>query len=314
MKPFNLFHTTFLIFFFGLLNLTQSQWVQVSSILRSRVVLCYVSNDKYKFAGTQGDGIYRSLKNSENWVRISENSVLDDLNINALVLSGKYIYAGTKTSGLYFSENNGENWSVTNLTNQTINSLFTQGDYVFAGLAQNKGVYRSNIGSKIFIPLNTGLSSRTIYSFTANEKYLFTGTGSEGVFFSSNNGDLWVKAVLSNNVLAIFSLAVNKNFVYAGTEGKGLYYSSDSGITWKKSSFNGEGTIYSFTPKDSYLFAGTYQKGICVLECNGELIGEDYYDDPHGTTVRSLWLNNNHIFAGTMYGVIKRKLAGPYLN
>ncbi|MBN8571794.1 MAG: hypothetical protein J0M18_19395 [Ignavibacteria bacterium] len=304
-----------LVFFItGCLNIIQSQWVQVNSVLRGRVVLSYASNDKYNFAGTQDEGIYRTLKGTEDWVCITENTVLDNLTINAIAVKDNYIYAGSLASGLYFSDNNGTNWSVSNLNNQKIYALFVNSNYVFAGLAQDKGVYRTNTGEKHFIAVNTGLTSKTIFSLAANKKYLFAGTGSKGVFYSTNNGDNWDSTVISNNQLAVFSLIAYQNHVYAGTEKNGLYYSQDTGKTWNKSSFNENKTIYTLTLNNCYLFAGLYQVGVCVLNKQGELIGDDYYDDPHGSTVRTLWIVKDYLYAGTLRGVLKRKLSGPYSN
>lgn len=300
------------ILLFSKINITLTQWSKDNSVIYKYTVISVTENEKFIFIGTSKNGIYRTLKTKIDWKRISENHAIDNLIISSIAVYNNIILAGTKDKGLFRSENNGDTWSGTNITNYGVQAILVKDNYIFAGLAQNKGVYRSSDSGKSFIPYNNGMGNKHIYSLAHNDTFLFAGTN--GVYISANNGESWINANLESSPVGVYALFTDKEYIYAGTEKNGIYLSTNSGKTWDKTSFNSNVSVFSFSKRYCYLYASTYQKGVCVLDRNGEVIGSEYYNDPYGATVYRVWFLNNYIYAGAPDVIYKRKLAGPYQN
>jgi photosystem II stability/assembly factor-like uncharacterized protein len=105
-------------------------------------VSCVAANDNYIFAGTSNYwedpgiptslGIFRSGDNGSSWVPV--NNGLGNLDVRTLVFNGTDLYAGT-LGGIFKSTDNGNNWTQFNegfTTLPKVNSLYFEGDYVYA--------------------------------------------------------------------------------------------------------------------------------------------------------------------------------------
>ncbi len=299
------------ILLFGSLNLSHSQWAKDTSIISSRIVLSYASNNRYIFVGTQGSGVYKAELNSANWVRISVGFPIDTMHVYCLAVKGDTIFAGTKDYGVFRSADSGNNWTAAGLSTESVNSLMIKDNYIFAGLGRNKGIYASSNGGNGFSKY--ALNDQTIGPFGYNGKFMFAAVGSKGIYRSTNNGIKWTPSILDTGVVNIQSILIKGKYVYAGSDRKGIYISSDSGITWQHAPLYTNSNVFALITDGYFIFAGTYQKGICVLSNCGDLLGNDYFDDPHGESVKTFWIQNDHLFAGTWKGVYKRKLnKGPY--
>ena len=107
-----------------------------------------------------------------------------------------------------------------------------------------------------------------VYCFAKSGTNLFAGTeGEGGVFLSTNNGNSWTAV---NNGLTnqyVLALAVSETNLFAGTEGGGVFLSTNNGNSWINKN-QGFHTI---------------------------------------TTVSSLLIANNYIFAGTFYQSVWRR-------
>jgi hypothetical protein len=87
------------------------QW-QVEHVLAGQDVRCLVSdplNANNLYAGTQGNGVFRSEDGGKTWQPAGMNGQL----VKSLVVSPHHpgtIYAGTKPACVFVSHDNGENW------------------------------------------------------------------------------------------------------------------------------------------------------------------------------------------------------------
>lgn len=127
--------------------------------------------------------------------------------------------------------------------------------------------------------------------------YIFAGTYAGGVFKSTDNGNSWTQAGLTNTY--IYSLAVNSTgYIFAGTEGEGLYRSEDNGNSWAQltGGLSATSNVYSLAVNASgYIIAGV-DTAVYISKDNGSswtLIG-------HGPRAYALTFNaSGYIFAGT---------------
>lgn len=91
-----------------------------------------------------------------------------------------------------------------------------------------------------------------INCFTSHNGNLFMGTGGQGLFYSTNNGDTWVQRLTTNSVYCLLS---DSNTLYAGALTGGLRKSTNNGLNWSSSSLNK--TVRSIIKSGNSLFAAT---------------------------------------------------------
>ncbi|MFA7360848.1 MAG: T9SS type A sorting domain-containing protein [Candidatus Kapaibacterium sp.] len=111
----------------------------------------------------------------------------------------------------------------------TLNEFTSNSNYIFCA-TQLKGVLRSSDNGLSWDSLNLGLSSKRVYTITAQGDNIFAGTDS-GLFRSTNNGNSWSN--ISNSIYkkGVYHLDCNEQYIFAGTI-SGIYCSINFGQTW----------------------------------------------------------------------------------
>jgi hypothetical protein len=187
------------------------------------------------------------------WVRMNGLSVNS---IYSLTTSGNNILAGTYSNGIFLSSNNGNNWVQTSINTQTIWSLASDENNVFAGATSGNGVYRSTDAG---ITWNqTSLNNMTIYSVAVHGNNVFAGTADHGVFHSTNLGLNWIQTSLNN--MTFTGLAIFGDTVFAGLGNNipsigGAYVSTNNGTNWALTYLDKE--CWSFAKISNDIFVGT---------------------------------------------------------
>jgi photosystem II stability/assembly factor-like uncharacterized protein len=134
---------------------------------------------------------------------------------------------------------------------------------------------------------------------------IFAGTGSGGMFRSSDNGNSWQSANTGLTAVHILSLAQSTaGIVYAGSYDNGIFRSTDNGATWMAVSTgvpNGRIRAIAVNGNDA-VFIGTAGNGIYRSTDSGDswvnVNGESGIDD---ALVTSLAINDKgFVFAGTL--------------
>jgi hypothetical protein len=285
---------TFIFLFFGSLNFSMAQWVQVSSGMGNLPVLSATFSGNYIFTGTGGGyGVYLSVNSGSSWNQTSLNNQI----VYSLAAQGNNVYAGTFSNGVYFSANNGATWFQTPLNNQYVRSLAANGNYVFAGTF---GLYLSTNNGTSWTQT---LFGQYVYSLAVNGNYVFAGTGN-GVFLSTDNGTGWSPTTLENR--EVDALAVNGDNVYAGAYAYGVFYSPDNAMTWYYTNLDNQ-NVKSLAVTGNNIFSGTNNNGVFVSNDNGV----NWTQRNEGLTsyeINSLCILNNYIFAGTNNSVYRRPL------
>jgi len=101
---------------------SSTNWQQEDSSF-TPVVYCIDTCLGFLFAGTAGQGIYRSSDGGMSWQ--AADSGLADPNINALVSVSGNLFAGTN-EGVFLTSNGGVSWSAVN-TGLTTNVIYSMG-------------------------------------------------------------------------------------------------------------------------------------------------------------------------------------------
>jgi photosystem II stability/assembly factor-like uncharacterized protein len=104
-------------------------------------VLSLAARDATIFAGTNGNGIFRSLDGGVTWTPV--NTGLTTLTVRAIAFAGDAaLFAGTQGGGVFLSTDYGDSWTPINtgLISTTVRSLAVEGRNLFAGT--DGGVWR----------------------------------------------------------------------------------------------------------------------------------------------------------------------------
>ena len=285
----------------------------------------------YVFAGTQGDGIYRTSDHGNTWNKTDVNNPL--------------------------------------LSHQLVLAFCSKDNNLFAGAVN--GIYKSTDGGATFqrtldgFPPNIGV---TAYSLAASGGDVVAAVsvsfspseGLQGIFYSPDDGSTWHQATLPIIPTAITSVASDgSSLAYAAVFGqsssvKGLYKSTDAGVTWtqrqalnvdiERLAANGNnvlagdlfGAYYSLDFGESWAFSDP--PGNCPFGCGiftytlrgSSVFAGDEVGMFHSTDGGASWVpinegfpqcpipdveascaDNNYLFAGTFGEGVWRKLLGP---
>ena len=163
----------------------------------------------YVFAGTEGDGIYRSSDHGNTWTKTDVNNpMLANALVFTFCVKDNNLFAGA-INGIYKSTDGGATFQRT-----------------LDGFPPNIGVTAYSLttsGSNVAAAVNV--------SFSPSQ-------GLAGIFYSSDDGSTWHQASLPIVPTAITSVASDgSSLAYAAVFGqsssvKGLYKSTDAGVTW----------------------------------------------------------------------------------
>jgi photosystem II stability/assembly factor-like uncharacterized protein len=176
-----------------------------------KTIRSLISFGAYIFAGTEGDGIYRSSDHGNTWTKTDvNNSLLAHQLVFAFCTKDNALYAGAD-NGIYKSTDGGATFQ------RTLN-----------GFPPNINVYAWSI---------TASGGNVVAAVTV----LFSPSDAlDGIFYSSDNGSTWHQATIPIEPTAVTAVASDgSSLAYAALFGqsssvKGLYKSTDAGVTWSQ--------------------------------------------------------------------------------
>ena len=203
-------------------------------------VTCFTASPRFGrdgvvLAGTQGDGILRSIDGGRYW-NLS-NFGLRNFEVFALVCA--------------------PNWS--------------EHEQVYA--ATGDGVYESPNGGRAWRQLGAGLQQRVVLCMTLLPLaghpsraggVLFVGTEQDGLFRSDDGGLTWQLLDLGGDPGPVNSLCVSpQGIVLAGSSDLGLLRSSDGGQTWLQVGPR-DAIVLSLGASVDRMLAGCYETGLLI--------------------------------------------------
>ncbi|MEP7318099.1 MAG: hypothetical protein ABI921_05150 [Panacibacter sp.] len=190
------------------------------------------------------NGIFRSTNGGNTWTKFKPILADEYTELLGFVFSNGIVYTADKR-GMLQSADTGKTWTNIPATGLRIgtrfNNHFAQSGKFFLTGMDEIGVYRSADTGKIWkqairgLPVASGIDNALI---NINDTIL-SGTHSDGVYGTINNGNKWIKIGTRNNsdtlsnavVYSIFNPA--PGILLAGSCGDGLYRSINNGTTWK---------------------------------------------------------------------------------
>ena len=249
------------------------------------------------FAGTQGDGIYRSSDHGNTWAKTDVNNLLlADALVLAFCVKDNNLFAGA-INGIYKSTDGGATFQ------RTLN-----------GFPPNIGVTAYSLaasGGDVVAAVNVSFSASDGSSL-AYAGVFGQSSSVKGLYKSTDAGVTWTQRQALN--VDIERLAANGNNVLAG-DLFGAYYSLDFGESWAFSDPPGNCPfgcgIFTYTLRGSSVFAGD-EVGMFHSTDGGASwvpINEGFPQCPI-PDVEASCADSNYLFAGTFGDGVWRKLLG----
>jgi len=161
------------------------------------------------------------------------------------------------------------------------------------------GVYKSSNEGNSWQPMNTNLTSPSVYCLALDSNnFLFAGTSS-GIFRSSNGGLQWENIYFINN--EVYSLVVDANNRLFACVASSVWLSSDNGNTWTYSGSGLPNKTYRnlCIAPNTFMYVSTYPDGIYRSTNGGQNWTLSSNGLPSSSSIGSLIATtNNYIFAG----------------
>lgn len=189
----------------------QNRWTKYTSFAISEGTI---------FAGTEFDGVVKSINNGLDWVQV--NSGLSNLKVAALCAVGSRLFVLTE-QGIFQSGDKGAHWEpFTIFFNMQISIFEAFDNFIFIGNSNDSLFFSTDTG-KHWIRITTGLPNLKIDDFAAFGTNVFIAPYYNGVFLSTDCCSSWSPVndgLTTNN---IWSLFIHENHLFAGSGGNGLY-------------------------------------------------------------------------------------------
>ena len=195
-------------------------------------------------AGTAGDGVLRVSSPAQEWSPSKTGMVGTDITAVATDTEGR-IYAASWGAGLFRSDDNGATW-IPLAPEQWVSDVVTVRDLAVNSRGTVFAAWHSVVVSKDHgltwqhrwvgdpNPPDPGLTPRATCLQLDESGRLIVGT-SQGVFFTSDEGQSWLPSSLTLPVYALASSPDGQTLsacVWWSGVGDGLYISRDAGSTW----------------------------------------------------------------------------------
>ncbi|TAL67391.1 MAG: hypothetical protein EPN82_15595 [Bacteroidetes bacterium] len=286
-------------------NDSGNTWNKSNNGLNEIFITSLLKHDKYIFTSTRGIGVYRT-ESGYDWVEVN-NGLGDYLYSDCMAESGERIFVGNSLD-LYESSDNGDYWSkdpYSDLVNCAPAVLTVKDNYFYVSCgALGDLMVSSDYGSSWRHKMD-GFRSGGEHAgeILCDSDYVYIANVN-GVFVSTNNGDLWTQSENELKDKNVLSLCKKGDKIFAGTIENGVYYSTNHGDSWVQSNliFNAPSGVNCFEASGDTLFAGT-DSGVFITYDDGENWYE-YNEGDGNHKINCLLIDGELIYAGTAYSGI----------
>lgn len=216
-------------------------------------------------------GVYRSSDDGVTWTARNEGLEVEGSSmVECLAVSGSYVMAGVK-SQLARTSDYGDTWEVLPGSypwTSELNAMAVAGGILYVG-TNGSGVWASGDNGATWTEVNTGLDRLQIQSMAANDKYVFAGGVSGGIYRLPVGGSSWTKSnadELPRKVgggLNVTTIAFRGSTLYASRASTGVVASMDEGLTWWPAN-RGLPEVYVQTVlvDSDFIYVGTNKDGV----------------------------------------------------
>ncbi|MFI5406318.1 MAG: WD40/YVTN/BNR-like repeat-containing protein, partial [Nitrososphaerales archaeon] len=198
---------------------------------------CFDFSDSILVAGSFGWGISLSSDLGNTWT-IPDSGIVSNENVHVIIRHRNYMFAGTAVNdnGVLRSSDNGRSWIQVNngLPIGSYISLASNGKDLFTGMASTGEVFRSTDDGMSWFYAGNGLPANShIATLAVKDQNVYAGLGSgEGVYYSSNSGENWVKISASVPIGQVWTLVLADSNLFVGSIVTGVFLTQDNGISW----------------------------------------------------------------------------------
>lgn len=230
----------------------------------------------------------------------------------------------TTSLGRYFStDGDGDNWELVENTdtNSFVEDLLFYDDKIFMALSD--GLYFSTDDAESWQLQDENIISLSISTLVGNDLYLFSGTSSNGLFRTADEGESWIKINSVPN--EVNDSAANDNYVFTATQ-SGVYVSEDNGNTFnlKLEPDDINHSVQSISYDDTILVASIGGEGVYKsIDYGNTWVLTETNGINTNTSYNSTLIHQNLIFVSTVEGEIFRSddlgnswieitITGPY--
>lgn len=278
------------------------------------------ANSQTIFAGTSGQGLFRSLDNGDSWAA-DTTGLPSGLTVNGIVLDAAQgiLYMGTD-QGVFQSDDDGNHWKSSSQGLPTgaagaVTALFFNiaDSTLYAGTA-GQGIFVSRDGAKTWSVSGQGLpAGAVVHALLAGRQTqnprLYAALAGAGVYQSSDGGQSWSASNTGLppgiDGLALLTQPSGPGGLYVGTSA-GVYRSMDNGNSWRAVDTGLGQTpppVYALSMNDQnpiILFAGT-DTGVYTSADGGANWGHVAPGLPSGKGVMAIAVQGNKASLGLLY-------------
>jgi len=231
------------------------------------------------FAGSTGDGAFKSINGGHNWTPIDIDSTVYGLLVDPD--DGSIVYAGSNGNGVYKSTDGGDTFArVGSPEVGVVFSIVKSGNKLYAGTAGG-GVSVSDDGGVTWT--NTGVSqSQGLILSVDSARAVYVGTSFDGAFVLPAGAHNWNRLawqqLQSCACQAGHGLAVDPSdhgHIFLTTNDGGLLVTDDGGLSWKDGGTSGfvarAPRAVAFDPQQPWrVYATSVAGGVFKSEDNGK--------------------------------------------
>jgi photosystem II stability/assembly factor-like uncharacterized protein len=231
--------------------------------------------DSVVFIGADYSGIYRSFDFGNTWTEVN-NGINNRAIVSLYITSNNIVLAsaaGASGSGVFRSTNMGDDWERIDPYQFAWNfygiTEYENTLYAF-DFSNSAKIYKSNDwGITWSMPPNSTNPSDIIQSIYSDNRGIYVGVYSFGVFKTTNEGEGWIKLNNGLNNKNVFSFVSSDSQIFAATY-DGIYRANKSHYQWEKKS-NGINNCWvtSLATFSNKLLIGTYGSGLFIKDNSG---------------------------------------------
>jgi photosystem II stability/assembly factor-like uncharacterized protein len=204
------------------------------------------------YAGTEGDGVFRSPDGGATWSRagsLPAHAVMIDIEVAPS--AGSPVYATVYERGVFKSENAGSRWAGANqgLVASQIRALAVDPSapsIVYAS-TPTTGVWRTRDAGRHWSLRGFAGEYVNHVAVAPRRPHVVWAAVGRDLYRSGDRGRTWKRRLsIKDRSFSVVAVAPsNPRFVYAGTFERGLYHSANGGRTWRAPDLRPQDTVSS---------------------------------------------------------------------